>query len=253
MSCWSFTRFRPLEVLGCFVLQSLARYMPAEGIKLDVLTTRNPSSVVMDATLLREIHPKLLFIAPSLSIFRSRSRSGLRDWSLEADLPARNSDDNASSTKPNFLKRAFQDLLLPDPQVTWLPFLTRAARRIVRERKIDVVLVTGAPFSNYLLVERLRKEFPSLAIVADFRDEWLSTSFDVASFGFSRSERARRFAIRAEADAVTNANVVVAVTQAARCAMRSRYPHEPESKFLHLPNGFDSTRLSRSVPSFCRL
>jgi glycosyltransferase involved in cell wall biosynthesis len=25
--------------------------------------------------------------------------------------------------------------------------------------------------------------------------------------------------------------------------MRGRYPHEPESKFLHIPNGFDATRL----------
>ena len=77
----------------------------------------------------------------------------------------------------------------------------------------------------------------------DFRDEWLSTSFDVASFQFSRSERARRFAIEAEANAVASANAVVAVTDAARRAMRGRYPHEPESKFHHIPNGFDATRL----------
>ena len=30
----------------------------------------------------------------------------------------------------------------------------------VREREIDLVLVTAPPFSNVLVVERLRKEFP---------------------------------------------------------------------------------------------
>jgi hypothetical protein len=142
-----------------------------------------------------------------------------------------------------------QDLLLPDPQVTWLPVLTRAARRIVKQRGIDIVIITGAPYSDYLLAERLRKKFPGLAIVLDFRDEWLSTSFDVASFGFSRSERARQFAIKAEADAVKAATAVVAVTEAARREMHGRYPHEPENKFLHIPNGFDATRLRTSAPS----
>jgi glycosyltransferase involved in cell wall biosynthesis len=127
--------------------------------------------------------------------------------------------------------------------------LTRAALRIVKHRKIDLVLITGAPYSNYLLAERLRKKFPRLAIVLDFRDEWLSTSFDVASFQFSMSERARKFAIEAEANAVTSATAVVAVTDAACREIHGRYPHEPESKFHHIPNGFDATRLQSSTSS----
>jgi glycosyltransferase involved in cell wall biosynthesis len=138
---------------------------------------------------------------------------------------------------------------MPDPQVTWLPLLTRAARRIVRERNIDLVLITGAPFSNFLLAERLWKEFRRLAIVLDFRDEWLSTSFDIASFQFSRSERARRFALEAEACAMRSATAVVAVIEAARRKIRARYPHEPESKFHHIPNGFDATRLYSAAVS----
>jgi hypothetical protein len=151
-----------------------------------------------------------------------------------------------SPVKPGLLKRIFQDALMPDPQVTWLPVLTRAAHRIVKQRKIDLVLITGAPYSNYLLAERLRKAFPNLAIVLDFRDEWLATSFDVASFQFSRSDRARQFAIRAEANAVASANAVVAVTEAARREIHSRYPADPESKYHHVPNGFDATRLETS-------
>jgi glycosyltransferase involved in cell wall biosynthesis len=133
--------------------------------------------------------------------------------------------------------------------VTWFPVLTRAARRIVRERSIDLVLITAPPFSNVLLVEKLRKEFPRLAIVVDFRDEWLSTAFDLVSFLFSRSERARSVARNAEASAVTNATAVVAVTEAARREIRARYPQEPESKFHLIPNGFDTTRLRRSASS----
>ncbi len=104
------------------------------------------------------------------------------------------------------------------------------------------------PFSNVLLVEKLRKEFPRLPIVVDFRDEWLSTAFDLVSFLFSRSERARKFARDAEANAVTNATAVVAVTEAARREIRNRYPKEPDSKFQLIPNGFDATGCAAPHP-----
>jgi glycosyltransferase involved in cell wall biosynthesis len=241
--------FPPAGGVGVFRAASLARYLPAEGIRLDVLTTRNPSSVVMDSTLLREIPPEV-------TIHRTFTLDlpfGLKKWLKRmitgGTPPAPSANGNVPAAKPNYLKRAIQDILLPDPQVTWLPFLTRAARRIVRERTIDLVIVTGSPFSNFLLIQKLRREFPHLAIVADFRDEWLSTSFDFDSFQFSRSERYRKFATKAEAAAVANANAVVAVTEAAQRAIRSRYPLQPESKFKYLPNGFDATRLHRSTAS----
>jgi glycosyltransferase involved in cell wall biosynthesis len=124
--------------------------------------------------------------------------------------------------------------------------LTRAARRIVRKREIDLVLITVPPFSSVLLVENLRKEFPHLAIVVDFRDEWLSTTFDLVSFLFSNGERARSVARNAEASAVTHATAIVAVTEAARRQIRARYPQAPDSKFHLIPNGFDATRLRRA-------
>jgi glycosyltransferase involved in cell wall biosynthesis len=235
--------FPPAGGVGTLRAASLARYLPAEGIRLDVLTTRNPSSVGLD-------HSQLRDIPPDVTVHRTRTldlpfalKKRLKSLIIGARPQSPPQGASVTAARPNLLKRAFQDLLLPDPQVTWLPILTRAARRIVRDRCIDLVMITGAPYSDYLLAERLRLSFPQLPIVLDFRDEWLSTSFDVASFQFSRSDRARRFAIKAEADAVKSATTVVAVTEATRREMRDRYPYERESKFLYIPNGFDATRL----------
>jgi glycosyltransferase involved in cell wall biosynthesis len=241
--------FPPAGGVGTLRAASLARYLPAEGIRLDVLTTRNPSSVGLDYSLLREIPPDVMVHRTTTLDLPFALKKRLKSLMTGARPPSAHHGAGAIAAKPNLLKRVFQDLLLPDPQVTWLPILTRAAHRIVRKRSIDLVIITGAPYSDYLLSERLRQSFPHLAIVLDFRDEWLSTSFDVASFQFSRSERARRFAIKAEADAVKSATAVVAVTEATRREMHGRYPYEPESKFLHIPNGFDATRLNTTKPS----
>jgi hypothetical protein len=235
--------FPPAGGVGTLRAASLARYLPSEGIRLDVLTTRNPSSVGLDYSLLRDIPPEVTVHRTITLDLPFALKKRLKNLVVGAKPRSVLQGASVAATKANLLKKAFQDLLLPDPQVTWLPILTRAARRIVRDRGIELVIITGAPYSDYLLAERLRLSFPTLAIVLDFRDEWLSTSFDVASFQFSRSERARRFAIQAEANAVKSATAVVAVTEATRREMHGRYPHEPESKFLHIPNGFDATRL----------
>ncbi len=47
--------FPPVGGVGVMRAASLARYFPAEGIRLDVLTTRNASAVGSDPTLLKEI------------------------------------------------------------------------------------------------------------------------------------------------------------------------------------------------------
>src|ERR1019366_9786986 len=111
-----------------------------------------------------------------------------------------NASTAAVTSKSSLLKRVLEEMLLPDPQVTWLPVLARAARRIVRERNIDLVLITTPPFSTVLLVEKLRKQFPFLPIGVDFRDEWLSSTSRFVSF--CSSKRAFTIARRAEASCV---------------------------------------------------
>jgi glycosyltransferase involved in cell wall biosynthesis len=242
--------FPPAGGVGVLRAASLARYLPAEEIRLDVLTASNASAVGSDPTLLREI-PGDVTIHRTLTLdlpFTIKKR--IKKLIFGSKPGSKKAIATVASTPPNLVRRVIQDALLPDPQVTWLPALKRQARRIVRERNIDLVLITVPPFSSALLVESLRKHFPHLSVVADFRDEWLSTAIEL--FGFSQSDRARAVARSAEARVVKNATAVVAVTEAARREIRARYPHDPESKFKLIPNGFDATRLSvtagKSVP-----
>lgn len=241
--------FPPMGGTGVMRASSLARYFPGEEIRLDVLTARNASAVGSEPTLLKEI-PSEVTIHRALTLdlpFGIRKR--IKRLVSRSKPAAGAGTGSGGSSKPGFLKRILQNALQPDPQVAWLPGLTRAARRIVRKRKIDVVLITAPPFSTLLLVEKLRKEFPGLAIVIDFRDEWLTTNFDLVSFLFTSSERSRKIAERIEASAVKHATAVAAVTEAARREIRARYPQEPDSKFHLVPNGFDATRLQRFASS----
>ncbi|MGH9615276.1 MAG: glycosyltransferase [Acidobacteriaceae bacterium] len=239
--------FPPAGGVGVLRAASLARYFPAEEIRLDVLTTRNASAVGSEPTLLKEI-PGEVTVHRTLTLdLPFGIRKCIKRFVSRSKPVVGQATNPAGSGNRGLLKRILQNALLPDPQVTWLPTLTRAARRIVRKRNIDVVLITAPPFSTILLVEKLRKQFPALTIVVDFRDEWLSTGIDLVAF--SQNERARRIARAAEASAVKNATAIVAVTEAARREIRNRYPQEPDSKFHLVPNGFDATRLQQFASS----
>lgn len=245
--------FPPVGGTGVMRATSLARYLPADDIRLDVLTTRNPAAVGTDPSLLKDI-------PPSVTVHRTLTldlpfgvKKGIKRFLMGAKSSKKPANGQQvapkENKKPGLLKRIFDNVLLPDPQVTWFPVLSRVAPRIIRQRKIDLVLITVPTFSNLLLIKRLRKQFPNLLIVADFRDEWITTSFELVSFSFSDSPRAQQVARRIEAETVANATSIVTVTDAARQRIHSRYPQEPDSKFQLVPNGFDATKMTRSGPT----
>ncbi len=236
--------FPPAGGVGVLRALSLAKYLPENGIRLDVLTARNAPSVGKDLSLLEQV-PQSVTVHRTWTLdlpFALRKAlkglvggSGRTATSATGFIPA-----TGFTTAPSLKQRIrtlVGNLLLPDPQIGWLPFAFPAACRIVRRRKIDAVVLTVPPFSTALLVARLRRRFPALPIVLDFRDEWLSTTLDLVSF--NNNLHARAVAQRSEAEAVRAVTSVVAVTEAARRELRGRYPDQDPTKFVCIPNGFD--------------
>jgi glycosyltransferase involved in cell wall biosynthesis len=230
--------FPPAGGVGVLRALSLAKYLPENGIRVDVLTARNAPAVGKDLALLRQV-PENVTVHRTWTLdlpfwLRKTVKKVISGGAGKARATA---NPQASVTGGNALKQFIGNLLLPDPQVGWLPFALPAAEKIIRDRKIDVVVITVPPFSSVRLATRLRKVFPSLPVVVDFRDEWLTTTIDLVSF--NNNSRARMVAHKAEAEAVRDATAVVLVTEAARRELQRRYPGVPVGKFHCIPNGFD--------------
>ena len=134
----------------------------------------------------------------------------------------------------------------PEPEILWVPFALRKARQIVKRHNIEFVLVTVPPFSALVVGTALKREFPSLALVSDFRDEWLT--FYLRDFEFQDSDYTRRRAETIERETVESSDLVVAVNQSSRDVIRQRYPLQPDSKFMVVPNGYDPEAFAGFVP-----
>ncbi len=227
--------FPPFGGVGVQRVLSLAKYLPSQGFDVHVLTPRNPASVGKDLKLLAQVPPEV-------KVHRTVTLDV--PWGLKKALKkivvnksATPSNSTGSTGKPSRLVQFVNDLLLPDPQVLWVPIAIPAAKHIVREHNIDAVIATVPSFSTLLIGNAVKKAFPRAAFISDFRDEWITYYID--TLAANRSPRARACAIAVERTTAELSDFVVAVTEAARREIRSRYPEMPESKFRLVTNGYD--------------
>ena len=75
----------------------------------------------------------------------------------------------------NFIRANF---FIPDARKGWVPFATKAAKRLIAEENISQVITTGPPHSTHLVGMRLKKAFPDIFWLADFRDPWVNMYYN---------------------------------------------------------------------------
>jgi glycosyltransferase involved in cell wall biosynthesis len=219
---------------------SLAKYLPQNGFEVHVLKATNAGGPVHDPALVRQIPATVRVheaFTPEIP-FAIRQKVWAR---LTAGQGKPAAAPSPAAVKGFSWKKAVtgtaKRILCPEPEILWAPFAIRKARRIIRRYQIDYVMVTVPPFSALVVGTRLKREFPSLILVSDFRDEWLS--FYLKDFDFQNSDYTRRRAETIERESVEASDLVVAVNQSSRDEIRKRYPEQPEAKFRVVPNGYD--------------
>jgi glycosyltransferase involved in cell wall biosynthesis len=220
---------------------SLAKYLPACGFEVHVLSAGNAAAPVMDPDLLRHVHPEVILhrsFTPELPFAVQQKLWGLISPSSgggSASAPSLTAAPRR--TWKSSIGGAVKRLLTPDPQVVWVPFALRKARRVIKEHGIQAVLVTVPPFSTLLASNALKREVPGIVLITDFRDEWLS--FYLKDFSFQSDDWNRRRAEQIERETVETSDLVVAVTPTSLDKIRGRYPEQPDGKFACVYNGYD--------------
>jgi glycosyltransferase involved in cell wall biosynthesis len=216
---------------------SLARYMPEHECEIHVLSARNAPTPVMDSGLLQLIPPSVQLHhawTPVIPFSLSQKMWRLLHGNQKGlPQPVAASSSSCNSGKIDFVRK----VLCPDPEVLWRPFCFRQAADLIKRHRIDVVLITAPPFSALLTGVQLKRKFPHITLVSDFRDGWVD--WYVNAFEFFRSPELRKKISRMEREVVEASDLVVSVTASLREKLQQRYYSEPADKFPLLPNGFD--------------
>lgn len=228
------------------------RYLPSHGCQLTVLTARNPAVPVYDPGLLQLVPAEVAVYRawnPELPFrFRDRLWKAITRAKEEpvvvGEGQASSPTDTAGALRRS-IRWAAQRALFPDPQVTWAGFAVRSAFHIVQQQAIDTVILNVPPFSTLKIGIALKRKFPRLKVVTDFRDEWVGyylTNLDQPTP--DKVHRARRL----EARIVEASSFVSTVTERWVQQLRERYPEEPAGKFICTPNGYDPEMFREFTP-----
>jgi glycosyltransferase involved in cell wall biosynthesis len=228
--------FPPVGGAGVQRVVKLVKYLPAHGVHADVLSSKDASVPLQDISLLRDV-------PASAQVLRARTfepsyRTKAAAWQVAASAPA----SPAQQLKRRALGWARQ-LLVPDPQLLWLPAAHYAlAQRLSARVPDDVIFISGPPFSQFLLagLARLKR---GTAVIFDYRDEWTMTSS-----GYEMSTSARLNA-SLERALVGAAHAITTATEEFRAALLSRFPALDPARVHAIPNGYDPEDFPDHLPA----
>ncbi len=229
--------FPPAGGIGVQRALSLARYLPRYGYRVHVLSARNPATPVMDPDLLRRLPPEVSLHRAFTPEIPFHVRQKLWRWIARPREDPAGAATGTQGQRAGWATGAIRRLLSPDPEVVWRPFAYRAAHALIRRHRIETVLVTAPPFSAFLTGVALKRAFPEIQLVSDFRDSWLN--FYLSTFDFLQGDSMRRRSTEMERRTVAASDLVVAVTPSIREELAARYPDQPASKFACVLNGYD--------------
>jgi glycosyltransferase involved in cell wall biosynthesis len=224
VTCYAFP---PVGGAGVQRVLKLVKYLPDHGVSPSVLTVKNPSAPLRDLSLALEV-PAEVEVVRAATLEPGYRMKALA-WHAVAD------------ERPNGLARGraavvtvMKSLLVPDPQVLWLPGATLALGRRLASGRDDVVFVSAPPFSTLLLgaLARLR---PGTAVVFDYRDEWTTTrsAYEMKSGPIRHVDPVLERWLLHAAHAVTTA------TEAFRRELLARFSFLDPALVHTIENGYD--------------
>ena len=228
--------FPPVGGAGVQRVSKLAKYLSLHGFTPQVLTAANPSVPLTDESLLRDLPPDLEVIrARSLEPSYAAKKVA---WEAAADVkPSR------SKSLVRFASGLVRQFAFPDIQLLWTPGASAALASLLVRRPPDVVLISGPPFSQFLLAPLARTR---AAVVLDYRDEW---SLIRGAYEMTRSTIARVVGDPLEALLLRTAHMVTTATEEFRQNLLDRFSFLDPSAVVTIPNGYDPEDFPKALPS----
>ena len=148
-----------------------SKYLVEFGWDPVIYTPENPDVPVVDQSLLDEIPSdvtilKLPIFEPSraISIFggnNSTGRTGAESKSV-----------GKKSIINEFTRWVRGNIFIPDARALWIKPSGRFLKKWLAKNPVDVIISTGPPHSMHLIGLKVKKAFPDLIWLTDFRDPW---------------------------------------------------------------------------------
>jgi glycosyltransferase involved in cell wall biosynthesis len=186
----------------------MAKYLPQNGWQPVVYTPENPEIITADEGLEREIPAVVEVIKqPITEPYTWYKRITGRKADEKVHLGFLN-EGKKKTWREDLAVWIRGNAFIPDARVWWVKPSVRFLTAYLREHPVDAIVSTGPPHSMHLIALGLKKKFPQLRWIADWRDPWTNIDFYDQLKLTTWADRKHH---RLERAVVTSADVNVAV------------------------------------------
>ncbi len=156
--------FPPFDSAGAVRTGKFAAYLSRFGHDVRVISARDQS--VASASLSVEIAPD------HVTYTRWWGARRIVDMIQGRGTSRRSSSGNAVRATPTSAGILRSVLYFPDGQFGWFPFALRAARRLTRDWRPDVILASSSPVTSLIIARAVARRL-GVPWVGDLRDLWV--------------------------------------------------------------------------------
>lgn len=207
-------QFPPVGGSGVQRSAKFAKYLPLYGWEPVVLTRDNKKMVLRDDSMLKELPDNIEIIrTPAYDLT-------VLPWVFN-----------------KVGKFVAWKILIPDGEVLWMKKAVSICLHRIERGDIDAIYTTSAPYSDHLLGLEVKKRYPNLLWLADFRDEWTNNPYLIDKpHRLSRMKKEKEM----EREVLKKADVLVTNTPIMKeNFVRLNPGFDLETRMHVIPNGFD--------------
>ncbi len=151
------------------------KYLPEFGWKPTIFIPENPSYPIVDETLEEEVSKDLEIIKTKIwEPYQIAEFFGKDNKKFKAGQFDVGKNQSWKSKLSIWVRGNF---FIPDARVFWVKPSVEFLKKYLKENHFDAFVTTGPPHSLHLIGVELKKEFPNLKWIADFRDPWTEISY----------------------------------------------------------------------------
>jgi len=179
------------------------KYLPSEGIQPIVYAPSNADYPTTDPLLNQQVSKDITVLRRPILEPNSwfKKLTGKKDTNFGNQV----FEDKGSWFKRQALKLR-SNRFIPDSRMLWIKPSIRFLSNYIQENEIDVLITNGTPHSCHVIGLELKKKFPNLPWLADFRDPWLEIDYfhelDLSARALTKHKKLEHSVV-SSADAIT--------------------------------------------------
>lgn len=213
--------FPPLGLSGVQRTLKFVKYLPFFGWKPTVVTCEPGAYYAFDETLLDDLKDK------NIEIHRVKGKE------INARLKKKGVVEMPSELVRKTLKFVSSVVYATDNKKAWSENAYQYCRKLLSEKKYDLVFISGPPFSMFEYAGMLKTEF-DIPLITDYRDLWLGNHFAIYPTPFHKSLNRKR-----EYEVLKLSDKIIVTNRRIKERLMEYYQFLQFSDIAILPHGYD--------------